>query len=211
MVNKIIEILTNTNKKNYTIEELAKKINSSEDEVKKIIKDLQKKDKVVKHGKDKYRFNDFYPDEEEQYEFKQIVLTTIKEKKFCTLRDLKNALKFRKPEQIIFLHNLLIELENKNEIYHSQGRGFYSLEKINYFSEKHLKEHILKILSRYPYVSIKRLKKELHFTKEDNEDLLIEILKKLEQAGILYSKNKMYQKMPNNFKIATIVEVWGGG
>ena len=40
MVNKIIEVLNNSNKKNYTIDELAQKLNISTSETKEGIKEL---------------------------------------------------------------------------------------------------------------------------------------------------------------------------
>ena len=211
MVNKIIEVLNNSNKKNYTIDELAQKLNISTSETKEGIKELQKEDRIVKRGKNKYRLNTFFPNEFEKEEIKKIIIETIKEKKFVSLRNIKIALKYRKPEEFMFLHRFLKELEANGEIYHSPGRGFYSLEKVNYFSEKYLEEHIIEILNQYPLASLKKIKKELHFTKEDDETQLKGILEKLEQNGKLYYKNKIYQRMPNNFKKATIIKVWGGG
>lgn len=211
MREEVIQVLTNSNKKNFTIVEIAKKLEQSEEKIKNVIKELQEQDKVVKSGKDKYRFNTYHPEKEEKEQLIRKVLETIKEKKFTTLHELKIALNFKKPEQIAFLRKLLKELEQEKRIFHSEARGFYSLEKVNYFSATYLEEHILKILQKLPYVSYKRLKKELHFTKEDDEAELIKVLEELEKNGKIYSKNKMYQKMPTSYKMATIVEVWGGG
>lgn len=208
MIDKILEIYRSGEKKNYTIEELVKITEASPEEVKSVLKKLAKEDLVFKSKKDTYRLNTYFPDEVEKEKIKTEIINLIKEKRIVTFRNIKFALHFKRQEQTIFLHKFLKELEATGEIYHSNARGFYSLEKINFMSKSFLEEQITKILTQLPYASYKRLKKQLHFTQEDDENELINLLQEMAESGKIYAKNRMYQKMPNNFKLATITNVY---
>jgi len=210
MLEKILEVYNSSERKNYTIDELVKILDSSDIYIKKAIKDLEKQNLLFKNGKERYKLNTYFPNEIEKNSIKNKIISLIKDKKFVTFRNIVLTLHFRKKEEIIFLRNYLKELEKDNVIYHSKGRGFYSLEKINYFSKKYLEEHILRILNKYPDISYKKLKGRLHFTKEDNEYQLIALLQELECMGKIFINNGRYQKMPLNYKVATIVDGWRG-
>lgn len=211
MLDNILEIYNSSEKQNYTIEELAEILDTTEDEIKINLKELEKNNLIFKNSKTKYKLNTYFPNQEEQEVIKSEIINIIKNKKFATFKNIVLGLNFRKAEQIIFLRKFLKQLSDNNEIYHSKGRGFYSLEKINYFSKKYLEDHILRILTKTSDISYRKLKGKLHFTKEDNEYHFIALLQELENDGKIYIKNGRYQKMPQNFKIAAIVDAWGEG
>jgi ribonuclease R len=209
MEDKILEIYKSKDKKRYSIGELVSITNLSYEEVRKIMKLLIQKNLIYKSHK-KYCLNTYFPSVEEKENIKLKILDLLKEKKIVTFRNIIMSLEFKNSAKVIFLRELLKELENNKEIYHSSCRGFYSLEKIDYFSKEVLEEQVLKVLNKNKTLSYKKLKKHLHLTKEDNEFLLIALLKELEQTGKIFINNDYYKKMPDNYKSASVVDIWNG-
>lgn len=210
MEEKIIEVYLQNNRKNYGIEELAGKLNCSKEEIENALKQLSLQKKVYKSGKNKYHINVYFLDDSKEEQMKNTILKALKENKMLTFRHLAIAINCFKKDRMIYLRHILQNMEKKQEIYHSNARGFYALEKIDYQNETELKNHILRIIAKIPQITYKRLKKELHFCQEDNEELLKEILQKLEENGTILYRENQYQKMPSNFFRASILNLGGG-
>ncbi len=211
MQEKIKAIYLQQEKNQYTISELAQLLNVEENRVKKEIKILEKEFFLYKNGCQSYRLIVYNPDQEQIDQYKKQILKLLAKKRLSTFHEIKKSLQLYKKEHIIFLRKLLSEMTLQNEIYHSHSRGFYALEKIEYFSKEMLNQHILQILNQHSSISYNKLKKKLHLTKEDNEYHLIALLQELEYEGKFFSKNGKFYKMTNHNYLADIIDIWGDG